>query len=99
MSSVLKRGLSLKVFNNPRLQPWELQESFTGFSPNKIKPPMSFVKIMIHCVWGTKSREPLLAEEKRIEIIKQIGEAAREKNIFIECFLKVRKCKYGKIIF
>ncbi|MEP6746755.1 MAG: IS200/IS605 family transposase [Bacteroidota bacterium] len=46
---------------------------------------MSFVKIMIHCVWSTKNREPLLTKEKRIEIIKQIEEGTREKNIFIEC--------------
>jgi putative transposase len=46
---------------------------------------MSFIRILIHCVWCTKSRAPVLAKEKRVEIIQYIKQSAREKNIFVDC--------------
>jgi len=39
---------------------------------------------MVHCVWGTKNREPILLKEKRIEIINYIRQATLEKKIFID---------------
>src|SRR4051812_26082436 len=49
------------------------------------KKPMSFVKIMIHCVWCTKNRAPILVNEKRSVIIDYILQSAAQKNIFIDC--------------
>jgi putative transposase len=46
---------------------------------------MSFVKIMVHCVWGTKNRAPMLVKEERYKLIEYIGMAAAEKNRFIGC--------------
>jgi REP element-mobilizing transposase RayT len=45
---------------------------------------MSFVKVMIHAVWGTKNREPFLADEARPLIIKHIRENAKSKEIYID---------------
>ncbi|MEO5570772.1 MAG: IS200/IS605 family transposase [Bacteroidia bacterium] len=45
---------------------------------------MSFVKIMIHAVWSTKSREPLLIKEVRPIIIEHIKQNSRTKEIFID---------------
>ena len=45
---------------------------------------MSYVKIMIHSVWGTKNREPLLVKEKRVELFSHILENARTKQIYID---------------
>jgi REP element-mobilizing transposase RayT len=45
---------------------------------------MSFAKIMIHAVWSTKSREPLLTQEIKQLVIAHIKENARLKNIRID---------------
>ena len=45
---------------------------------------MAFVKIMIHAVWGTKNRQPILNKELRNLIIDHIRENARSKEIFID---------------
>jgi len=39
---------------------------------------------MIHAVWGTKNREPLLSKELRSKVIEHIIENARTKDIFID---------------
>lgn len=46
---------------------------------------MSHIKIMVHCVWGTKHRTPLLTKERRIAIIQYIQQSAKQKRIFIDC--------------
>ena len=46
---------------------------------------MSFIKVMIHCVWCTKNRSPVMDKEKRIEIIDFLKRSAFEKKIFIDC--------------
>ena len=46
---------------------------------------MSFIKIMIHCVWSTKNREPVFSDrEIRNQLFKHILANAREKDIFID---------------
>ncbi len=45
---------------------------------------MAYVRIMIHAVWGTKNREPLLSKELRSKVIEHIIENARTKDIFID---------------
>jgi REP element-mobilizing transposase RayT len=45
---------------------------------------MAFVKIMIHAVWGTKSRAPLLSAEIRPVVLDHIRQNARAKGIFVD---------------
>lgn len=45
---------------------------------------MSFTNVMIHAVWGTKNREPLLNKSTRGELFRHIRENALTKNIFID---------------
>ncbi len=45
---------------------------------------MSFVRIMVHCVWATKCREKILLEEQRRLLITHINENAKKKDIFID---------------
>lgn len=45
---------------------------------------MSYIKIMVHSVWGTKNRKPLLVKEKRLELFNHIQHNARTKSIFID---------------
>jgi putative transposase len=45
---------------------------------------MSYVKIWIHAVWGTKNRHPYLTKEIRPQVIAHIKENAKGKEIFID---------------
>ena len=45
---------------------------------------MSYAKIWIHAVWGTKDRERILSGEVRKVLFRHIKENAREKRIFID---------------
>ena len=45
---------------------------------------MAFVKIMVHAVWGTKNRYPLLTKEIRTTVIEHIKSNAKIKDIFID---------------
>lgn len=45
---------------------------------------MSYVKIWIHAVWGTKNRQPILSKEKRGELYDHIKGNARQKEIYID---------------
>ena len=45
---------------------------------------MSYVRIMVHAVWGTKGREPLLIKEKRDALFDHIRKNARAKDIYID---------------
>ncbi|MFI5163666.1 MAG: IS200/IS605 family transposase [Bacteroidia bacterium] len=45
---------------------------------------MSYVRIWIHAVWGTKNRQPILVKEKRAELFAHIKEHARMKEIYID---------------
>ncbi len=45
---------------------------------------MSFVQVMIHAVWGTKSRYPFLTKEIKLKVITHIKENAHKKQIFID---------------
>lgn len=45
---------------------------------------MAFVNIMIHAVWGTKSRYPFLTKEIRLIVNDHIRQNAKSKQIFID---------------
>ncbi len=45
---------------------------------------MSYVRIWLHCVWGTKRRTPFLTENNKKIIIEHIKENAKDKNIYID---------------
>lgn len=45
---------------------------------------MSFVRVWIHTVWGTKNRYPFLTKEIKPQVIKHIKENAKSKDIFID---------------
>ena len=59
------------------------EQNKKGFSPEQ-KKEMSFVKIWIHAVWGTKNRKPVLSKEIRIKLFQHIRENAKEKEIYID---------------
>ncbi|HJS53295.1 MAG TPA: IS200/IS605 family transposase, partial [Chitinophagaceae bacterium] len=46
---------------------------------------MSFVKIWIHAVWGTKNREPVLRKEIREKVKQHIVENSKAKGFLIDC--------------
>ena len=45
---------------------------------------MSYINIMVHVVWATKNREPLLIDDKRDTLFRHIRENARSKEIYID---------------
>ncbi len=45
---------------------------------------MSYVKIWIHAVWGTKKRYPFLTDKVKSEVIRHIKDNAKIKNIYID---------------
>ena len=45
---------------------------------------MAYVRIWVHTVWGTKSREPVLEKENRYTLFNHIRENAVTKDIYID---------------
>ncbi|OFX95504.1 MAG: transposase [Bacteroidetes bacterium GWC2_40_22] len=45
---------------------------------------MSYVKIWLHCVWGTKKRTPCLSREVLSELTEHIKDNAKVKGIYID---------------
>jgi putative transposase len=45
---------------------------------------MSFVKIWVHSVWGTKNHERILEKEIRPKLFQHIKQNAKEKNIYVD---------------
>lgn len=45
---------------------------------------MAYVRIWIHCVWGTKRRIPFLNHENKTSILNHIRENAQSKGIYID---------------
>ncbi len=45
---------------------------------------MSYVRIWIHCVWGTKNRVPFLNVQNKKIFLAHIRENAENKNIYID---------------
>jgi len=45
---------------------------------------MSYVRIWIHAVWGTKRKVPFLLNAIRNDVFQHISENAKTKNIFIK---------------
>jgi len=45
---------------------------------------MAYIRIWIHCVWGTKNRIAFLTKENKRTIINHIRENARTKDIYID---------------
>jgi putative transposase len=45
---------------------------------------MSYVRVWLHAVWGTKNREHLLTKEIRPRVISHIQENGKQKEIYID---------------
>jgi len=45
---------------------------------------VSYVRVWIHVVWGTKNREPFLTKEIRSRLISHIRENAKQKGIYVD---------------
>src|SRR5687768_12740326 len=45
---------------------------------------MSFAKVWIHAVWGTKNREPLLTAGVRPVLFQHIRDNAKKKSIYLD---------------
>ncbi len=45
---------------------------------------MSYVRIWLHCVWGTKKQIPFLSAVNKWEILNHIKENAKIKGIYID---------------
>lgn len=45
---------------------------------------MAYVRIWVHCVWGTKNKIPFLNKDNKNIIIDHIKTNAKEKNIYID---------------
>jgi REP element-mobilizing transposase RayT len=45
---------------------------------------MAYVKNWLHCVWGTKNRQPYLAGGVKGKVIEHIKTNAKEKGIYID---------------
>ena len=45
---------------------------------------MSYIKIMVHLLWSTKNRVPLINEKLKPRLINHIKENSIEKGIFID---------------
>src|SRR5438552_12971936 len=45
---------------------------------------MSYVKIWVHSVWGTKNRERILTSQVRQKLFEHVKENAKTKNTFID---------------
>ena len=45
---------------------------------------MPYVRIWLHCVWGTKKHTPIISESIKPEIIKHILENAKSKGIYAD---------------
>ena len=51
---------------------------------------MPYIRIWIHCVWGTKNRIKHFNKDNTISVIKHIRENAKDKNFYID-FLNIHK--------
>ena len=45
---------------------------------------MSFVKIWVHIVWGTKNRQPILESTIRRTLFEHMKKNAREKQLYLD---------------
>lgn len=45
---------------------------------------MPYIRIWVHAVWGTKSRERLITKELKPKLLNHIKENAKDKKIFIK---------------
>jgi len=45
---------------------------------------MAYVRIWLHCVWGTKKKIPFITDQNKKEITNHIRENAKNKNIYID---------------
>jgi putative transposase len=53
-----------------------------GFSQNIFNMP--YAKVMIHYIWSTKNREPLITSELKPLLLAHIKKNSLDKNIFID---------------
>jgi putative transposase len=46
---------------------------------------MAFTRVIVHAVWGTQNRKPLLASEIRSKVFEHIRTNAESKSIYVHC--------------
>jgi putative transposase len=46
---------------------------------------MPYIKVMIHYIWSTKNRKPIITPELKPVLLNHIKENSIKKNIFIDC--------------
>jgi putative transposase len=46
---------------------------------------MPFIKVMIHYIWSTKNRQPIISQELKPLLLSHIKENSIKKGIFIDC--------------
>ena len=45
---------------------------------------MSYIRIWVHCVWGTKRKMPFLTKDNKWDILNHIKENSKLKGIYID---------------
>ena len=45
---------------------------------------MPYTKVMIHLIWSTKNREPIITSELKTHLLQHLKENSRQKEIFID---------------
>lgn len=70
--------------NKPHASAWGRKRQLkVGFS-HDWKIIMSYVKIWIHAVWGTKNHERVLTQDIRKQLFQHIRDNAKDKQIYID---------------
>ncbi len=46
---------------------------------------MPFIKVMIHYIWSTKNRQPIISQELKPLLLSHVKENSINKGIFIDC--------------
>jgi REP element-mobilizing transposase RayT len=69
---------------------WQWERDYVGFSRNQPEPQeqerekMPYTKVMIHLIWSTKNRQPIITPQLRVLLLQHIKENSRQKAIFID---------------
>lgn len=70
--------------NKPHASAWGRKRQLkVGFS-HDWKIIMSYVKIWIHAVWGTKNHERVLTQDIRKQLFQHIRDNAKDKQIYLD---------------
>ncbi|MBI4726188.1 IS200/IS605 family transposase [candidate division TA06 bacterium] len=51
---------------------------------------MPYIKVMIHLIWSTKNRQPIITPELKTHLLHHIKENGRQKGVFVDALNCVR---------